>query len=260
MTSKAYIFYDNLLVSPLVDSITASTETAGFSVANAYDWRTTSYWSPTASGAQTITSVFDSAVTADYFAIYRHNLGTIGGTVKLQYSLDSGSSWLDATTATTLTDNQLKIILFNSVSATHWRVYFSLTSTGFYCGVLMFGEAFNLYRGMPPGFVLPHQARKNTIMNQKTEGGQFAGRAITLRGAKTTILNKAIPANWYRENIEPFILHAEKYPFLFSWNHTDRPDDACWCETDGDIPDCPIDENYRQNLNIPVNCLLSGVL
>jgi len=258
--SKAYLFYDNKLTSSLLTSVTATTQADGYSVANAYDWRTTSYWSPTASGVQTITTVFSSAVTADYFAIYRHNLGTTGGTVKLQYSVDSGANWLDATTATTLTDNELKISLFDETSSTHWRVYFSLSATGFYCGVLMFGQAFNLYRGMPSGFVVPKHGRKNTIINQKTEGGQFAGRAIVSHGAKTTIVNKFVPANWYRENIEPFILHAERYPFLFSWNHTDRPSDACWCETDGDIPDAPIDENYRQNINIPVNCLLSGVL
>lgn len=261
--SKAYIFYDNLLVSPLVTSVSVTSERSGYSVQNAYDWRTTTYWSPVSVAADySIRVEFSEDVTVDYLAIFRHNLATVGGTFFIEYSHDN---WATYTLATPLLivddDNELKIDTFNPISAKYWQVTFRLTSaTPFYLGVVMFGQALNLYRGMPPGFILPHQARKNTIMNQKTEGGQFAGRAITSRGAKTTILNKAIPANWYRENIEPFILHAEKYPFLFSWNHTDRPADACWCETDGDIPDAPIDENYRQNLNIPVNCLLSGVL
>lgn len=263
--SKAYIFYDNLFTSPLVTSVTASSQRAGYSVENAYDWRTTTYWSPNVySGYSYFQATFSSAVTADYIAIYRHNLGTVGGIFYVAYSNDNWATTnitVSGTYPTSATDNELKIKLFAPITARYWRVIFVLyTSTPFYVGVVMLGKSFNLYRGMPPSFILPHQARKNTIMNQKTEGGQFAGRAITSHGAKTTILNKAIPANWYREHVEPFILHAEKYPFLFSWNHTDRPADACWCETDGDIPDAPIDENYRQNLNVPVNCLLSGVL
>ena len=78
--NKAIICYDNVLTSPLLTSVVATTEQAGFSVANAYDWYTTSYWSPTpASGYHFFTASFSSPVTADYLAIYRHNLGTVGG-------------------------------------------------------------------------------------------------------------------------------------------------------------------------------------
>lgn len=257
--NHAIICYDNLLVSPLVDTITPTSERTGFSAANAYDWYTTSYWSPTsASGNHRLTVEFTEAVSADYFAIYRHNLGTVGGTVVLEHSND-GSAWTTAFTATAADDNQLLLKTFNAVSALFWRVTFALSSaTPFFVGVIMFGAKLPLYRGMVGGFVVPRHGRKNQITNQKTEGGQFVGRAITSQGAASTITFKTIPQDWVRDYWEAFVEHAELLPFVFSWNHTFRPEDACYCMTAGDMPDIAIDDNRFQNITVPVQCLLSG--
>lgn len=261
MTSKALIAYDNLLTR-IGATITASSARAGFSVENACDWRTTTYWGPSAGGVQTITAVFDDAVTADYFAIYRHNLATVDATVKLQSSSDSGATWDDVFADQALSDNQLVLKVFAPVTSTHWRIVFNISGSGdCSVGVLMLGQVFPLYRGMPAGFLPPHQGRKTAVINSTTEGGQFAGRSITSRGAVATIVNKSVPVAWVRQYWEPFQIHGERYPFLFSWNHTDRPGDACWCESDGDFPPPgPIDENYRQTITLPVRCLLSGVV
>lgn len=260
MTSKALIAYDNVLTRSTA-TITASSARDGFSAANAWDWRTTTFWGPSAGGVQTLTAVFSAAVSADYFAIYRHNLETVGATIKLQSSADSGSTWVDVFAYQTLTDNQLLLKTFAAVTSTHWRIVVNISGSGdCSIGVLMLGQVFPLYRGMPAGFLPPHQGRKTGITNSTTEGGQFAGRSITSHGAATTIVNKSVPVAWVRQYWEPFQLHGERYPFLFSWNHVDRPGDACWCESDGDFPPPgPIDENYRQSITLPVRCLLSGV-
>ena len=82
--NKAIICYDNLLVSPLLDTLTASSEQVGYSVENAFDWYTTSYWSPVpAVGIHSFTATFTSPVTADYLAIYKHNFCYVGGTFYL---------------------------------------------------------------------------------------------------------------------------------------------------------------------------------
>lgn len=259
--NKAIICYDNLLVSPLLATLTATSEQAGYSVQNAFDWYTTSYWSPTpAIGIHSFTATFTSPVTADYLAIYKHNLGDVGGTFYLEYSLNSGATWLLAnTTVTSATNNELKINLFNAVTATHWRVVFNLSSANpFYVGVVMFGRKLPLYRGMMGGFVVPRHGRKNTIINQKTEGGQFVGRVKTGQGASTTINFKTVPQAWVRDYWEAFVLHAELLPFIFSWNHEFYPQDAVYCMTDGDVPNNPINENRYHDISVPVQCLLSG--
>jgi hypothetical protein len=258
--NKAIICYDNLLTSPLLMSVVATTEQSGFSVANAYDWYTTSYWSPTpASGYHYFTATFSSPVTADYLAIYRHNLGTVGGIFYLEYSND-GLAWSLATPSiTSATDNELKINLFTAVTARYWRVVFNLsTATPFYVGVVMLGRKLPLYRGMVGGFVVPRHGRKNTIMNQKTEGGQFVGRVKTSQGAQSNVTFKTVPQQWVRDYWESFVKHAELRPFLFSWNHEFYPQDAAYCVSNGEIPDIAINDNRYHDISLPVQCLLSG--
>lgn len=261
--NKAIICYDNLLASSKLLTIAATSQQTGYSVQNCYDWQTTSYWSPTPSvGYHYFTATFTSPVTADYLAIYKHNLGDVGGTFYLEYSLNGGGTWqLATTTITSATNNELKINLFNAVTATHWRVVFNLyTATPFYIGVVMFGRKLPLYRGMIGGFVVPRHGRKNSIINQQTEGGQFVGRVKTANGARSNITFKTVPQAWVRDYWEAFVRHAELLPFLFSWNHEFYPQDACYCVTDGEIPPLAINENRFHDISLPIMCLLSGVL
>lgn len=258
--SKALIAYQNLLATGGA-TITASSSRPGFSAPNAWDWRTTTYWSPAADGVQTLTAVFPSPVTADYFALYRHNLATAEASVVLQASDDSGATWDAVITEESPADNELLLKTFAPLARTHWRVLLDIAGADpCYLGVLMLGTIMPLYRGMPPGFTPPHQSRRSDVMNSTTDGGQFAGRSIIKRGATTTITVRSVPPAWVRDVWQPFQLHAERLPFLFSWNHVYRPGDACWCESDGEFPaPGPIDENYRQTITLPVRCLLSGV-
>lgn len=258
--NHAIICYDNLLQSSLVDSITATSERTGYNVENAFDWYTTSYWSPTAAtGYHTFTASFSSPVTADYFAIYRHNMGDVTGDFYLDYSNDGVNFYLALDAVLTATNNELKIATFDSITATHWRVVFhTLTSTPLYVGVVMFGQKLALYRGMGAGFVVPRNGRKNKIINQRTEGGQFVGRVKVGQGASSTIISKQVPNAWVRDNWESFLNHAEILPFIFSWNHTFYPQDAVYCTIDGDTPALATNETRHHDIALPVNCLLSG--
>lgn len=258
MTSKALICYENHGESPA--TLTASSERAGFVAASAFDWRSTTYWSPTAgAGTHTLTMTFAEAVAADYFAAYRHNLETCEATIVLQYSTDAGSTWSDAFTAVSPTDNECVIKTFTQQAATHWKVVVvTANASECFLGVVAFGRRLTTYRGMPPGFVVPRHARKNQILNSQTEGGQWAGRSIIARGARTEIEMQHVDRAWVRTYWEPFLLHAELRPFFFSWNHSDYPGDAAFCWLDGDLPEMPVDGDLYHQLRLPVRCLLSG--
>jgi hypothetical protein len=260
MTTNCFVCYDNILTSPLLTSVTPTSQRTGFSAANCYDWYTTSYWSPAIGSAGFLLyATFSSAVTADYLAIYRHNLGSAGGAFYVDYSHDNWATYTSACFSTSATDNELKIILFTAITARYWRVVFSLTpATPFYVGVVMLGRKLPLYRGMIGGFVVPRHGRKNEIINQKTEGGQFVGRVKTSQGARSSINFKHVTQSWVRANWEAFVRHAELLPFLFSWNHDTYPQDAVYCVTDGEIPYIPINDNHHHDINLPVQCLLSG--
>lgn len=259
MTSTALICYTNLAESALLTAATASSAATGYSAANAWDWLTTTYWSPTSNGVQTLTFQFSSAVSADYFGLYRHNLGTVGASVKLQHSPD-GSTWTDAFTAVSPDDNEIVLQTFTSASKTWWRIRFDLGSSAesLYVGIVAFGPRLTTQYGMPAGFVVPRHSRSTQILNSKTEGGQFAGRSIIARGARSTITIRNATQAWARQQWEPLVRHAELKPFFFSRNHADYPEDAVYCWTDGEIPEYGINDDRRQTLSMPVQCLLSG--
>jgi hypothetical protein len=206
-----------------------------------------------------MTAIFSSAVSADYFAVYRHNLKTVNCYIYLQYSTNSGSTWTTAASSAPTLDNELILKTFTSISATYWRVrVVALTDAPLFIGVIMFGRKLSLYRGMVSGFTVPRHGRKNEIINQKTEGGQFVGRVKTSQGARSSINFKHVTQSWVRSYWEAFVEHAELLPFLFSWNHDTYPQDAVYCVTDGEIPDISINDNHHHNINLPVQCLLSG--
>lgn len=261
--TKAIICYENLLLADNVQSVTASTERTGYSVENAYDWYTTTYWSPELGHEYNYIYIsFYENVTADYLAIYRHNLGTIGGYIFLEYS-DDPEDWSEAQQVGSIVsaeNNELIIHLFEATTARYWRVGFrsTLMYTAFYCGVVMLGNKLELYRDMPAGFVVPRQAKKDKVINQQTEGGQFVGKVIVSRGAKTTIDFRQVPQAWVRANWEAFIDHARTLPFIFSWNNTDYPEDAVYAVVNGEIPELSINDSKKQDIRLPVNCLLSG--
>lgn len=259
MTSTALICYDNLAESPLLTAATASSAATGYSAANAWDWLTTTYWSPTSNGVQTLTFEFSADVTADYFGLYRHNMGTVGASVKLQYSTDGGT-WSDAFAAESPDDNEILLKTFTAHAADWWRIRFDLgsSSDSLFVGVVAFGQTLTTQYGMPAGFVVPRHGRATQILNNKTEGGQFAGRSIIARGARSTITVRNATQAWARASWEPFIRHAELKPFFFSRNHSAYPEDAAYCWTDGDIPEYAINDDRRQTLTMPVQCLLSG--
>ena len=260
MTTNCFVCYDNVLTSPLLTSVTPTSERDGFSAENCFDWYTTTYWSPTAtSGWCWIDFRFSSPVTANYFAFYRHNLGAVGGSAAIEYSYDDGVTMFTAASIASSVNNELKISIFSSVSSSFWRVAFNLsTTTPFYVGVVMLGQKLPLYRGMVAGFTVPRHGRKNDIVNQKTEGGQFVGRVKTSQGARSSINFKHITQAWVRSYWESFVEHAELLPFLFSWNHDTYPQDAVYCVTDGEIPHISINDNHHHDINLPVQCLLSG--
>lgn len=254
---SALILYQNRLADAVV---TASSSRSGYAVANAYDWRTTTYWSPvSAVGAHSLTAVFGSTVYADAFAIYRHNLYERDASVVLQYSTNSGTTWIDCFAPVRPSKNQCVLKTFSQKAATHWRVLINQTAAGeLFVGVTAFGLPLITERGMSAGFTVPRLGRKNEILNNKTEGGAFSGRSLISRGAETRIEIRHVSPAWVSNFWEPFVQHAELRPFFFSWDNDGHPEDAVFCWADGDIPQVPYDDNHRMTPAMPVQCLLSG--
>ena len=88
VAGNSYLGYDSLFLrSDAV--VSASAEDAGFPVENATNWLTYfGGWQTSVVGQNTITATFLTAKAASGYALFKHNLGDIEGTVKLQHSDD----------------------------------------------------------------------------------------------------------------------------------------------------------------------------
>lgn len=250
-TSTAYVLYQNLLID---SSLSASSTQAGSHVQNAIDWRTTTFWTPDIlDGESSIMVEYAAPVSADSFAIYRHNCAAAECIVTVQAWDDVNELWIDRLTLTDLNDDQCFFKMFALTESKKWRVLFD-TSDVFYVGVLMLGKALHLPFGMPVGFTPPRHNPTIEKLSSRTVAGQFVGRSIIRRGSESELTQKQISPSWLRQFGEPFIRHAEKYPFIFSWSYIKYPDDAVFCQAK-DIDANPYKDQLWQSLKMTLECL-----
>lgn len=118
--SKIKFYYDENLAS---GTLAASSTGSGFSVDNILDRLEGSFWRAANTNDQFITwdAGEGNIYTADYFAFAGHNLFTIRGEIKLQYSFDN-SVWHDCFSKFLPSDNKAKVQEFSSITARFWRV------------------------------------------------------------------------------------------------------------------------------------------
>lgn len=248
-TSNARIGYVNLLES---GTVVASSEDAGFPVANSYDWLTSDFFKPSGGGTINITLTLGSPASADYFAFYNQNLYSLSGTIKLQYW--NGSTYEDCFSAVTPTDNKPVFVSFDSQTSTQWRVVIVCASV-FSIACISFGPQMALEYGMYMDWTPPALGRSTSLLNSLSDGGAFLGRSIIANGVKTSIDVKASDA-WMRSTWLPFVKVAEKRGFFFIPDLVGQPTEAVFAWTEGDIP-APRHVNYGyMSVSVPIRGLV----
>lgn len=250
-SSTAYVLYDNLLTH---SSLVASSTAVGSHARNAVDWRTNTSWQTSTSGVQYLSIDREAVAFADSFAIARHNIkSATTGTVTLQY-FDS-STWTTASTVNVTDDNQTFLKLFAGVNADQWRVGFDvLSGQTLSIAVAMLGRVVLLPFGMPAGFIPPRHNPQIEYVNNKTEGGAFAGRSIVRKGYQTDLRQPRVKTVWLRSDGEKFKAHAETKPFIFSWSHVKYPQDAVYCWA-SDIGANDTQDSKYQSFSMKLECV-----
>jgi hypothetical protein len=221
------IGYDNKGVGA---TVTATSTATGYDPTQLFDWKPFTLWTPATSGVHHVTVIPATVSTVNYFAIAQHNLGTNGGSIKLQYSLNSGGSWNDATTLITPVSDETIWQSFSDISASHWRLEVTSTPASV-IGVVSFGAAYLPYYGMLEGFSPTKLARDVEIYAHQSEEGLSLGRSILRRNTKNSITFNNMHISDVYNYWLPFIKHAEKKPFFFVWLYEDYPADVGLVET-----------------------------
>jgi hypothetical protein len=206
--------------------VSASSAATGYEALNGVDWKQYDWWKPTSTGVHWLQVTLSSAKPADYMAVFGHNLHSIGGSAKAQYSTD-GISWTDASNEVMPATARTLFFEFDSVSAKYWRcLVTTLTGQSLIAGV-MIGESMKFERDLTSGFA---PATLSPITESKvpmSEGGVNLGASIVREGIKGTIALSNITPLWVREKWVPLINHLNLgRPCVFCWNAESYIDEA----------------------------------
>jgi len=212
------IGYHNLFESAGV-AVTASTEASGYEKENAYDWFGYDWWKPTATGDSWLRASFGSSQLANYMAIWGHNLGTIAGNCKPQYSTDGGSTWNDAASVVAPADDNTLFFAWDDVTAADWRLLVNGSTLPIIGGVQI-GEAFKLPTNMEDGFIPPSLVPIITSKTAQSETGAFIGGSSLYEGIEGSFKLSNQDPTWIRDEWLPFLAHFQTpKPFVFAWDY-----------------------------------------
>lgn len=237
VAGNSYIGYDSLFLRSAA-VVSASNEDTGFPAENATNWLTYGGgWRTSVIGQNTLTTSFLTAVAASSYGLFKHNLGDIGGTVKLQHS-DDGVVFVDvAGSEQTPANNKAIFFIFPEVSHPVWRLLFTGIGPGetLIVAQAFIGPALRVFGGPETGWTPPNLAFNDKFVNSRADGGDFLGRSLIRKGAKTGFNVSAVPANWVRQNWEPFLTVAQLQPFYYAWNSVGFPFEVAYCFTEDNV-------------------------
>lgn len=224
------IAYQNYMEDPFV-TIGGDPTTDGNVPANLADWNMSTFWEPASGGVSLATFYLAAPKLVNYFAFYNQTLYLYGGTLTLQYSLDGGSTWLDAVTAAP-GSNAVVYLTFDSITAQYWRIAMNST-TAARLSLAAFGQDMQLERGQWVGVSPPPYLRTSKVTTNISDNGALIGRSVIRTGHSMSLDLDFLTPSWVRNNWLPFMIHAESKPFYYLWNIDDYPNDAMFCWAEG---------------------------
>ncbi|MCP3658560.1 MAG: discoidin domain-containing protein, partial [Herbaspirillum sp.] len=120
-TNKPTVLFENLFADGALTG-TAGVS-AGFGPENAITGSTADFWYPDTGVTYPIIRVdLASSSPANCLVIAAHNFADEGAKFQLEYSQDGGTTWADATSWITPSDNSTIMVLFDEVSGNAWRL------------------------------------------------------------------------------------------------------------------------------------------
>lgn len=232
------IAYENYFTT---GTVSVDSEDSDYLKENAYDWLTYpgDVWKPATSGTHYITVDMGSAVDADFWAVYGHDVDSI----KLQYSSDNFAADInDVGTSVSPSGDEVIYKEFTSINARYWRLQVVKAASVSSIGLVMLGEKLTVPESVQVGFTPPTLTGGNDYMNSESEGGYFLGRSLIKNGRQFSLSFPLLTPSFIRDSWDLFIQHAEAKPFIFAWDYDNYPAEVAYCWTDKKI-DVP---NYHQ--------------
>lgn len=252
------IGYDNIVTSGVLASTTAQ---AGYPVTNLANPATHLQWRGNDNDSDEYIYVNrETTDPIDYVGIAKHNLGTSGMAVSVEVS-NGGSPevWTEVFEPVLLATDAPAILRFapQAVFALRVRIQPSASSPAPFprVAVLYVGKLLVLQRRIYVGHTPITMGRVTTVVNGRSESGNFLGRIVLGETTQTKVELQNLTPDWYRSYMEPFLLQAQENPFFFAWRPGTyvREVGYAWLTTD------PIPSNQRSNGMMQVSLEMAGI-
>lgn len=234
--AKPQIGYQTWARAMPATSVTVSTETASGPKDAPLRPDTAEYWQASAMPA-TWKINLGQARDINYVGVAGHQIGSKGATAKVELSLDDSAYTQLASDAVPTNDTPLMFIGSQTTGQ-----YVRLTLTG-----SLVPRVASIYVGvtlqmmkMPAGGWRPVPlARKTTLQQTLSRGGQFLGQGFRSHGIESEIGFKNLSAAWIRSgaftNFDAFSRAARGLPYFLAWNPLQYPSEIGYVWTEKDI-------------------------
>lgn len=231
-------------------TVTASSTETGYSANAPANPLTYEYWKP-ATMAATWAVDAGEEVTIDYCGIAAHTLGTNGNTVIVMCADDSDfTSNVQVIDSVAPSDNSPIMFLFAPTTARYWRIFISGSNKPT-IGVVNFGQVIEMQRTAFAGINPIEMNRVTVVRPNKSETGQWLGRSVIRQSVKTKVDFNNLTYDWYKTNMDPFAVNAQKYPFFFAWRPDGYPDSVGYVWVNQDI--APTTNGKRDLVNVSLD-------
>lgn len=221
-------------------TIAADFSLEAYPVSNLANESTALEWRSSSVAAQYLYTPISGEV--DYVALATHNLGSAGTNISVEVQTAPGV-WTRVFEPITPRDNYPIILRFEKTPGSQLRIRLVGSSIAPRVSVLFVGLSLRLPRNIYVGHTPINYARETSVTNGRNEAGDFLGRIVTRRRKGNDISLMNIPPDWFRTEFEPFMTHAEEFPFFFAWRPGDYPFEVGFAWTTGD----PASSNQSPN-------------
>lgn len=232
--NNPFVAYDNLAA---LGTLGGTATLTGGAAVNAVSTGTYSSWLPNISGTTAIFQVsFAATETISFAAIAAHNLGTLGGSLAVEYSADN-VTWVDGGCGVVTPANNAPVAFrMVDISARYWRFAFSgLTAAApLYVSVAFLGQELIFPRRFYQGFAPVVSPTEVQLQSNVSVGGNLLGSSIVTEGSTVKAPFRLIPPDFVRSDMAALIPHFNRGGGLFfGWRPSDFAADLHYCWRDG---------------------------
>jgi hypothetical protein len=243
--NHARIGYNNIIADNIEQLTTAEDLNGAVRATTPATWER---WRPGADA--TLEIELTNPGQADYIGIAAHSLGSAGASVTVELQEDLGDPFILLTNVNPISDNAIFITMPEQQVKTV-RLVITGTTAGFEIGVIYCGVALQMIRPLYGGHSPITLSAQNAYLPNRSDRGQFLGRDIIRQGYSTTASFKNLPAQWYRDQFQPFVEHAQILPYFWAWNLLEFPEEVAYCWNDSDIS--PTNSGTRDLMGVSWN-------